>query len=135
MKTPFDPVVRMRQRALDALSPELAAAAVRVALAEAALEDHEADVRREIAARAASTPVPTGLWFARAGERRAELAELVILARTTLDDLRGAAARLLGERRAFEQAAERMRADRRRLMGQRQQIALDEMSARIVAVQ
>ncbi len=133
MKTPFDPVVRIRQRALDALSPALAAAAARVLSAEAALKGHDADVHRELAARAANSPVPTRLWFAQADQRRAELVGVIDLARAELDDLRTRAARLLGERRAFEQAADRMRAERHRLTGQRQQTALDEMSARMVA--
>jgi hypothetical protein len=130
MKTKFDPVVRLRQRALDQLAAELGQAARRAA---DAVERHRAELARQnlersaIAADPFCDPQP---WLAQAKIQTEALEKARAVAEAELDALRQKAARLLGERRAFERAADRVRDEWRTTIQRREQAMIDEVAGR-----
>jgi len=130
MKTKFDPAVRLRQRALDELAAELALAARRAA---DAVERHRAELARQSLERQSASEHlwrDPQAWLAQAKAKAEALEKARDAAEAELAELRAQAARLLGERRAFERAADRVRAERRLTLVRREQAAIDEVAGR-----
>ena len=128
MKTKFDTVVRLRQRALDRLASELGAAANRAANA---VERHRMELDRQIQERQRAANDPwrdPQPWLAHAKVQAEALDEARATAEAELAALREKASRLLGERRAFERAGDRVRAERRLRLVRNEQAAIDEVA-------
>lgn len=129
MKTPFDAVLRLRQRQIDAM--RLAISAEMNQLEAIGQQHHAINVAlREEADLAASDwryAVPA--FGARMRAQRAQLVSDAMAIGTRLGELRREAAKAYGEMAAIEGAADRFRDEANQVVARAEQAQIDDFSA------
>jgi hypothetical protein len=129
MKTPFDAVLRLRQRQIDAMRLSISAEMTQL---EAIREQHHAinaSLRDEADLAASDWRYAAPAFGARMRAQRAHLVSDAMAVGSRLGGLRREAAKAYGEMAAIEGAADRFRSDANQVVAKAEQTQIDDFSA------
>jgi hypothetical protein len=129
MKTPFDAVLRLRQRQIDAMRLSISAEASQL---EGIGRQHHAinaSLRDEADLAASDWRYAAPAFGARMRAQRAKLVRDAVVVDAKLGGLRREAAKAYGEMAAIEDAADRFRSDADQVVAKAEQAQIDDFSA------
>ncbi|AXK44131.1 hypothetical protein [Erythrobacter aureus] len=129
MKTPYDPVVRVKQHELDEVRVQIGAENARLSELEAADRKLEAEMGCQSTSSEMDALFPRHTFIRRKAAERKSISEQRAESMKRVEDLRGHAAERYGSLRAVETAAERYRSDAVRAHKREEQMDADEIGS------
>lgn len=129
MKTPFDAILRVRQRELDQVRIAINAEATRLGELEDAGDTLREEMGRECRMASADWAMSSHAYLRRKLAERASLNAQKVASAEMVETLRGHAAETYGSMRAIENAADRFRFDVERSQKRIEQQAADEVGS------
>jgi hypothetical protein len=129
MKTPFDAVLRLRQRQIDAMRLSISAEVNQLEFIGQRHHAINASLRDEADLAASDWRYAAPAFGARMRAQRAQLVSDAIAVGSRLGGLRREAAKAYGEMAAIEGAADRFRSDANHIVAKAEQAQIDDFSA------
>lgn len=129
MKTPFDAVLRLRQRQIDAMRLSISAEMHQLEILGQRHQAVETSLREEAHLAASDWRCAAPAFGARMRAQRAQIVRDAVVVGSRLGELRQEAAKAFGEMAAIEEAADRFRREADLVVAKAEQAQIDDFSA------